>query len=203
MSTNHRTMTCSADDVFAVIANGWYFPTWVVGASRMRDVEETWPHVGSHLHHSFGVWPVLINDETTSLQWNPPHRVVMQPKGWPIGEARVTVEVKPHKKGCRVTIHEHAVKGPGTLIPSRLLDAALFIRNIETLRRLAFMAEAGAGGEFTTALQPSELDQKAPKRRSMGLLRRVALYAAAAFALGVVVSVVTNDPASKLRRSLR
>ncbi|UFS59824.1 SRPBCC family protein [Subtercola endophyticus] len=193
MATNHRTMKCAPEDVFTVIANGWFFPTWVVGASRMRDVDETWPHVGSHLHHSFGVWPVLINDETTSLQWDPPHRVVMQPKGWPLGEARVVVEVKPHTKGCRVTIVEHAVKGPGTLLPRTALDVALFIRNVETLKRLAFMAEAKAGGELTGDLQPTEADQKPPKRASHGLLRRVALFGIAVIAVVVVAQRISES----------
>ena len=65
MSNNVRLMACSPEDVFAVLADGWLFPTWVVGASRMRKVEEAWPQVGSRLHHSFGVWPALLNDETT------------------------------------------------------------------------------------------------------------------------------------------
>ena len=41
-------MTLVNGDVFAVIGNGWYFPTWVVGASRMRDVDDT--DVGAVLH---------------------------------------------------------------------------------------------------------------------------------------------------------
>ncbi|TIH40129.1 SRPBCC family protein [Subtercola vilae] len=185
MSTNHRTVNCTPEDVFAVIANGWFFPNWVVGASRMRDVDTSWPHVGSRLHHSFGVWPVLINDETTSLQWNPPHRAVMQAKGWPLGEARVTVEVQPHPKGCRVTIIERPVKGPTTLIPHTLLNPALFIRNIETLRRLAFMAENHAGGNLTAQLQPTGADQALPDRPSNRGALRIAL-------IGVVVGIVVG-----------
>ena len=46
MSTNVRSMNCSPEDVFAVLADGWLFPTWVVGASRMRDVDAAWPEVG-------------------------------------------------------------------------------------------------------------------------------------------------------------
>jgi hypothetical protein len=124
-----------------VLADGWLFPVWVVGASRMRDVDAEWPAEGSKLHHSFGVWPALINDETTVLEWDPPRRMVMQPAGWPIGEARVTLEVRPDAEGCRVRIEERAVKGPGTIIPEPVLDIPLHIRNVETLRRLAYIAE--------------------------------------------------------------
>ena len=141
MSINVREMNCSPEAVFAVLADGWIFPTWVVGASRMRDVDDAWPAVGSKLQHSFGVWPAVINDETTVLEWDPPRLFVIQPKGWPIGEARVTLEVKPRGRGCVVRITETAVKGPGALVPDFLLDPPLYFRNIETLRRLAYIAE--------------------------------------------------------------
>ena len=144
MSVNYRAMNCTPEDVFAVIADGWVFPTWVVGASRMRDVDARWPAEGSQLKHSFGVWPVLINDETTMLEWDPPRRMVIQPQGWPIGEARVTIDVKPRKYGCVVRIDERAVKGPGALVPAPLLDIPLYLRNIETLKRLAYIAEGKA-----------------------------------------------------------
>ena len=141
MSINVTTMKCAPEAVFDVLAEGWLFPVWVVGASRMRAVDDAWPAENSQLHHSFGVWPALINDETTMLEWDPPRRMRIQPKGWPIGEANVIIEVKPRGSGCIVRITEFASAGPGTLIPSPILDLALFHRNTETLRRLAFIAE--------------------------------------------------------------
>lgn len=141
MSTNVNVFSCPPERVFEVLADGWLFPVWVVGASRMRDVEEAWPAEGSKLHHSFGVWPAVIDDETTVLEWNPPHRMVMQPSGWPIGEARVTITVKPRGSGCVVRLEEHASRGPGTLVPAPVLDIPLHIRNTETLRRLRYISE--------------------------------------------------------------
>lgn len=145
MSTNTRVMRCTPEAVFAVLADGWLFPGWVVGASRMRDVDASWPGERSKLHHSFGVWPALLNDATTSLEWDPPHRMVIQPKGWPLGEARVTIEVKRRGAGCVVRLTERAVKGPGSWIPQLILDLPLWVRNTETLRRLDYMATGGAG----------------------------------------------------------
>jgi hypothetical protein len=141
LSVNTRIMSCSPDDVFAVLADGWLFPVWVVGASRMREVDAAWPAINAKLHHSFGVWPMLINDDTTMVEYDPPRHLMMQPKGWPIGEARVTIDVKPHRKGCVVRIQEMAVKGPGVFFPKPLLDIGLYLRNVETLRRLSFVAE--------------------------------------------------------------
>lgn len=134
-------MACSPSDVFAVLADGWLFPSWVVGASRMRDVDAAWPSEGAKLEHSFGVWPVLLNDETVVREWDPPRRMVMSPKGWPVGEALVTIDVKPRRDGCVVRIQEKAQKGPATLLPSAVLDIYLHARNGEALRRLSFIAE--------------------------------------------------------------
>jgi uncharacterized protein YndB with AHSA1/START domain len=144
MSRNSRLFACTPEDVFAVLADGWLFPSWVVGASRMREVAETWPQQGSRLHHSFGVWPLLIDDTTEVLEYDPPRHLVLKAKGWPVGEALVDVQVKPHPEGALVRIQEEAVAGPGALVPQRLLDLGLQLRNAETLRRLAYLAEGRA-----------------------------------------------------------
>lgn len=145
MARNVRVMRCAPEDVFAVLNDGWLFPAWVVGASRMRDVAASWPREGSRLHHSFGVWPLLIDDSTSVLEFDPPHRMVLQARGWPIGEARITLDVKPRGEGCVVRLQEYAAEGPGSFIPQPLLDLPLLWRNAETLRRLAYLAEGGAG----------------------------------------------------------
>jgi hypothetical protein len=141
MSRNVRALACSPEAVFEVLADGWLYPSWVVGASRMRDVDAAWPAEGSALQHSVGVWPVLINDETVSLEWNPPHRMVMRAKGWPIGEARVTLDVRQRASGCLVRIQEEPVEGPGSWVPRFLTEPLLYIRNRETLQRLGYLAE--------------------------------------------------------------
>lgn len=141
MSRNTRLFACKPEDVFAVLEDGWLFPSWVVGASRMRDVASEWPAPGSRLHHSFGVWPVLIDDVTEVLAYEPPRRMVLKAKGWPIGEARVTIHVQPKGEKSLVRIQEEAIAGPGNLIPQRLLDIPLQLRNEETLHRLAYLAE--------------------------------------------------------------
>ncbi len=144
MSRNTRLFACTPEDVFAVLADGWLFPSWVVGASRMREVGDAWPQPGSHLHHSFGVWPLLIDDSTEVLEYDPPRHIVLKARGWPIGEARVDIQVKPHRDGAIVRIQEEAVAGPGRLVPQPLMDIPLRLRNAETLHRLAYLAEGRA-----------------------------------------------------------
>lgn len=161
MSVNVKEMECSPEAVFAVLADAWVFPTWVVGASRMREVDEAWPEVGSKLHHSFGVWPLVVDDETTILEWDPPHRAVMQPAGWPVGEARVEIDVRPRGSGCVVRLREFAVRGPGRLVPDVAADALLRVRNRETLRRLAHIAEGRAENHeaLVSHVEPEDVRQ--------------------------------------------
>jgi hypothetical protein len=155
VSRNVRVLRCTPDDVFRVLADGWLYPCWVVGASRMREVEEGWPQAGSRLHHSFGAWPALIDDVTVVEVYEPPRRMVVRAKGWPIGEARVTIDVKPRGRASVVRIQEHAVAGPGRFIPAPLLDLGLHWRNTETLHRLAYLAEGMAQSS-----QPTTADQE-------------------------------------------
>ena len=141
MSVNKRAFHCTPDAVFAVLSDGWVYPTWVVGASRIREVEPEWPDKGAKLYHSVGVWPALINDDTEVLESEAPHLLKLQARGWPAGEAQITITIDPTPAGCTVTIEEHPTHGPAMAIPRPAMDALLKWRNTETLRRLAMVAE--------------------------------------------------------------
>ncbi|MGK3952577.1 SRPBCC family protein [Microbacterium sp. I2] len=158
MSRNARELRCSPEDVFEVLGDGWLYPSWVVGASRMREVDESWPMAGAELHHSVGVWPVLIDDKTVVEEFIPARRMVMRARGWPLGEARVTLDVKPRGDGCVVRIQEEAVAGPGRLIPAPLLDLPLAWRNAETLHRLAYLAEGRGSRTSGETTAEQEID---------------------------------------------
>ena len=148
MSRNVRVFACRPEAVFSVLADGWLYPAWVVGASRIRGVDAEWPRPESRLYHSVGLWPAVIDDATVSLEWSPPRRAVFQAKGWPIGEATVTIDVKRRGDGCVVRLQEEPAAGPGRWVPSFLTQPLLVWRNAETLRRLAFLAEGrSANGE--------------------------------------------------------
>jgi uncharacterized protein YndB with AHSA1/START domain len=137
-----RRIEASPEQVFAVLSDGWLYPSWVVGASRIRDVDQTWPQVGSRLHHSFGVWPLVVDDTTEVLECEPDRRLVLQARGWPAGEATVKLQLEADGAGfCRVTMAEDASSGPGTLIPPALRQPPIRFRNTESLKRLAYLAE--------------------------------------------------------------
>lgn len=135
------TMKTTPDAVWNVLADGWVYPLWVVGASRVREVDDTWPDPGSKIHHSVGLWPAVINDETMVLECRPGSRIELKAKAWPGGEARVTLLLEPQGAETRVRMMEDVVGGPAKLVPKPLRAPALLWRNRESLRRLAWLAE--------------------------------------------------------------
>jgi len=149
MNSVSARFACPPDRVFAVLADGWLYPTWVVGATRMRAVDAEWPAEGSELHHSVGTWPAILDDTTTVLQWDPPTRMTLKARGWPAGSAEVRLTVEADSAGSLVTIEEDVVEGPGRLVPAPLRSAAIKIRNVETLNRLRYIAENRAEGDRT------------------------------------------------------
>jgi hypothetical protein len=104
-------------------------------------VDHSWPAVGSRIQHSVGFWPALINDESVVVDAVPKHRLSIQAKGWPLGEARVELRIDEAGAACDVSMVEDAVKGPGTLTPRFVRQPVIAVRNRESLLRLALIAE--------------------------------------------------------------
>jgi hypothetical protein len=147
MTRTEMLFRCSPEDVFAELADGWSFATWVVGAARIREVDSTWPEEGSAIHHSVGAWPMLLDDTTTVRTLDRPHSLTLQARAWPTGEAEVTLLCESDgPSATRVTMLEHITSGPAKLLPRILLDPVLGARNLEALRRLAFLAQRGRNG---------------------------------------------------------
>ncbi|WP_330473699.1 SRPBCC family protein [Terrabacter sp. C0L_2] len=148
MSTTTRTIHATPDAVFDVLSDGWSYGQWVVGASRVRDVTPGWPAEGSHIHHSVGAWPMLIDDATTVRACERPTLLELTVRAWPSGEGTVRISCRPNGAGTDVTMEEDATKGPAALIPKAARDLVLDRRNRESLQRLAILAEqASAGGD--------------------------------------------------------
>ena len=151
--TVSRPVAAPPEAVWAVLADGWQYGTWVVGASRVRAVDPGWPRAGARLHHSFGPWPAVISDATVSNEAEEPRHLLLTARSWPVGEARVEIQIVPEgPDGCTVSIAEDAITGPGRIVPMPVRQALVLPRNREALRRLAFIAEGRhrewvAGGE--------------------------------------------------------
>jgi uncharacterized protein YndB with AHSA1/START domain len=141
MATVTTHIGVAPTEVYAVLANGWYYSGWVVGTSHMQAVEEAWPAVGSRLFHASGAWPAALNDETRIDEVTPNERIVMTARARPFGEARVELTLKAEGEGTKVTLTETPIKGPASWLHNRIADTILHRRNVECLARLAAMSE--------------------------------------------------------------
>jgi hypothetical protein len=137
-----RLVRASPEEVCRVLEDGFTYGAWVVGSARIRAVSVDWPKAGSRLHHSVGTWPVLLSDETVSVEYEPNRRLLLQAKGRPIGQAVIEILIEPAPEGCFVTIREDALSQRITaLVPAPIRHQLVRWRNEETLRRLALLAE--------------------------------------------------------------
>ena len=136
MARTNGVIEAPVGDVWAVLADGWSYATWVVGTVKIRDVDRAWPAVGSKLHHAFGAWPLTIQDETEVLACEPERHLVLQARGWPAGEARVELVLEAAGDRTRVEMREEPTSGPGAWVHNPLLDAVLTRRLDESLDRL-------------------------------------------------------------------
>jgi hypothetical protein len=136
-----RDAAASCQRVWDVMADGWTYAQWVVGNSRTRAVDGTWPEPGAAIRHSIGVWPLVINDETIVESCDPPHELVLLARLGPLGAARITMRLHGTPDGCRIEMIEVPVEGVVGLIPNQLALLAIHPRNRECLLRLAALAE--------------------------------------------------------------
>lgn len=141
MTTVSCHIAATPPQVFAVLADGWYYSDWVVGTSHVRAVGQDWPAAGARLHHATGVWPLVMRDETVVEHVEPDKLLVLTARGRPFGEARVVIDLHPDHGGTRVTLHETPTAGAGRWLNNPAGNALLTRRNTETLARLTLLAE--------------------------------------------------------------
>ena len=96
---------------------------------------------GARLHHSVATWPGLLDDETAAVAADPGRSLRLEAKARPIGRAVVEITLEPQGEGTLIRIREDAVSGPARLAPQAVRQAGITMRNRETLRRLALLAE--------------------------------------------------------------
>lgn len=140
--TVRRETTATRAEVWSVIADGWTYSQWVVGNSRMRAVDPSWPEVGTTIRHSIGVWPLVLDDLTVVEACTPVRQLVLLAKGRPFGKARITLRLSDTDAGgCLIEMAEVPVGAPMGWVPRRLALAAAVPRNRECTSRLAAIAE--------------------------------------------------------------
>lgn len=136
MSRKSRMVNTSPERVFAVLADGWSYASWVVGASHIRDVDDGWPAAGTRIHHQVGPWPLHVKDVTWVHAVVPGRMLELHAKAWPLGEATVRLDLEPVDAVTRVTLTYELTAGPGRFVPRPVQSFLLGPRSVEMLSRL-------------------------------------------------------------------
>ena len=137
MAVTRRRIPHPPSAVYALLADGFRYAEWVVGAKRIRAVDPGWPAVGSQFHHTVGVGPLSTDDSTEVLTFAEEGPVVLKARGWPTGAARVTITAEASSDGgSEVVIDEVPIEGPAKSLQNPVLDQLLHLRNVESLRRM-------------------------------------------------------------------
>ncbi|BFU45231.1 SRPBCC family protein [Krasilnikovia sp. MM14-A1004] len=132
-----HTVNTTPERIFAVLADGWSYASWVVGAAHIRDVDEGWPAVGARIHHRIGPWPLQIDDKTVVRAVVPGRFLELDAQAWPLGAATVRIRLEPlSATTTRIRMAETLSSGIGRLLPGPVQAALLRPRNAEALRRL-------------------------------------------------------------------
>jgi Polyketide cyclase / dehydrase and lipid transport len=141
MAVVERVIPATPERIFTVLADGWTYSDWVVGAAHIRDVDWRWPDPGTRLHHKSGIWPVLLNDKTEVVVSDRPRELVLRAHLWPWGEFTIIVTLEPlGEDRTKVRLQEDFAAGPLHWFRNKANDLTLHYRNKEALLRLSDLA---------------------------------------------------------------
>jgi uncharacterized protein YndB with AHSA1/START domain len=84
------------------------YPSWLVGAQKIRRVDDDWPAEGSAFHHEVGLGgPFTIADRTRCVEVDRPHRLVLDVRARPMFHGTVTFDLVAGDGVTEVRMEEH------------------------------------------------------------------------------------------------
>jgi uncharacterized protein YndB with AHSA1/START domain len=131
----------SRDQVWDVLSDGYAYADWVVGTQKIRDVDATWPGVGSAIHYSFGWGPLTLEGRTVVRQVEPGRRLGLEADAGLLGTARILIQLDDWGDDTVVILDEHPLRGPSYLLHNTVTDAVLLLRGRPMVQNLAKLVE--------------------------------------------------------------
>jgi uncharacterized protein YndB with AHSA1/START domain len=141
MAHNEIHVHAAPEAVFAVLADPRSFARWVVGSRKIRRADREWPAAGSSFDHTVGLGPFTLDDRTTVLACERPHRLKLLVRARPLTQAVVSLRLRPEGGGTRVEMDERPADLRSRLLFNPITEPLLRLRNAESLRRLKALAE--------------------------------------------------------------
>ncbi len=150
MAYTSRTLAAPRAAVWDVLIDPRTYPGWLIGAADIRDVDDTWPAVGSRFHHRVGIGWLSIPDHSRVLELDPGRRLRLGVKARPFVSAVVTIVLVSDATGTAVAIEEEPKLRTIGNVVRPVMDPTIHLRNHRSLRRLDRIVqrriETGAAG---------------------------------------------------------
>jgi uncharacterized protein YndB with AHSA1/START domain len=141
MARNETHVDAPPDAVFDVLADPGSYAEWVVGSSKIRSADASWPAPGARFHHVQGAYGIGLPDNTEVVECERPRLLVLEARFRPLAVNTVEVRLEPNGGGTRVEMVEYVTGGLAGLLPGLVFEPAFKVRNAESLRRLRKLAE--------------------------------------------------------------
>ncbi len=150
MSRVQTTIRAPLDDVWEALVDVRTYPTWLIGARRIRRIDEGWPAPGTAFHHEVGIGgPLKIADRTRCIEIVPRQRLVLDVRALPVLHGKVTFELRDDgNNGTVVDMEEHPIGVYRVLAPA--LAALTKARNSASLQSLEDRVRERAGIDDST-----------------------------------------------------
>lgn len=144
VTTARVTIDAPLPEVWDVVVDARSYPEWLVGARKIRAVDDGWPAPGTAFHHEVGVGPLRIADRTRSIGVEENRRLKLDVRALPLMHGEVTIELRPSPGGTEVALEEHSIGWHRFLAP--LVATLGLARNHVSLDNLGDCVRERSGG---------------------------------------------------------
>lgn len=142
MATIVTVLAAPPDRVFALLGDPRSLAYFVVGTKTIRRFDPDWPDPGAKVHHTVGIGPLALRDETEVREAEVDRQLVLDARIRPFGVFRVEFDLTPDPEGTELAVNEYPLSGLAALPAlAEVVDRLVKIRNVEMIRRLQNLVE--------------------------------------------------------------
>ena len=136
MASAELVIEADRDSVWAAVADPTTYPSWLVGAKKIRAVDEDWPTPGTRFYHRVGFGPVTFDDHTAVVEVDPRRLLTLRIRATFALQAIARFELSDHPRGTHIRFEEEPARRIIGNLVRPVLDPLTHGRNAASLRRL-------------------------------------------------------------------
>jgi len=146
MARNEAHLEAAPAAVWSVLCDAYAYPHWIVGSKVTVRADPGWPRPGAEFRVKVGIGPLSYTDKTVCRDVEPPHHIALHAGGGGVAGANVDIRIEPAGSGTHITLLEDPAGLSAFLRRIGPLQRLIHKRNVESLRRLKQIVEAGPSG---------------------------------------------------------